>query len=113
MATVARAACRYRFTVKLSALLMPPVVVTVTLTTPFLAVAGTLHLICVSLQETYTVHVLVPNLTELAPRARAEARAADGHGRAAPAGGGLSLTMLGAGVARRRHPAARESPSCR
>ena len=35
----------YRFTVKLSALLVPPVVVTVTLTTPFLAVAGTLHLI--------------------------------------------------------------------
>ena len=42
----------YRFTVKLTALLVPAVVLTVTFTAPYLAAAGTLHLICVALQET-------------------------------------------------------------
>ena len=46
-----RAVLRYRFTVKLLALLTPPAVVTVTLTVPYLALAGTLHLICVAFQE--------------------------------------------------------------
>ena len=42
----------YRFTVKLFPLLVPAAVLTVTLTTPNLAAAGTLHLIWVALQET-------------------------------------------------------------
>lgn len=41
----------YRFTLKLNALPLPAVVVTTTDTTPNLAFVGTLHLICVSLQE--------------------------------------------------------------
>ena len=41
----------YRFTVKRRELLVPPPVVTVTVRAPYLAVAGTLHLICTSLQE--------------------------------------------------------------
>ena len=53
-AAVARArAYRFaRFTVKLRALLVPPAVVTATCTAPYLAFAGTLHLICVALHET-------------------------------------------------------------
>jgi len=48
-----RAVGRYRFTVKLLALLTPAVVVTVTLSAPCLAAVGTLHPIWVALQETY------------------------------------------------------------
>ena len=40
------------FTLKLMALLAPAVVVTLTLTVPNAAVVGTLHVICVALQET-------------------------------------------------------------
>ena len=58
----------YRFTVKFLALLVPAPVFTVTFTLPYLALAGTVHLICVALQETYLVTVLAPNLTELVPR---------------------------------------------
>ena len=65
MPAALRVAGRYRFTVKLMALLVPAAVVTVTCTAPYLAFAGTLHLICVALQETYVVQVLLPNLTEL------------------------------------------------
>ena len=57
----------YRLTVKLMALLLPAVVVTVTLTVPYLAFVGTLHLICLALHKTYVVHVLLPNFTELVP----------------------------------------------
>ena len=53
----------YRLTVKLLALLVPTVVVTSTVCLPNLAFAGTLHLILVSLQETYLVHFVVPNFT--------------------------------------------------
>jgi len=42
----------YRFTVRILALLLPAAVVTVTLTAPYLAFAGTANLTCVSLQET-------------------------------------------------------------
>ena len=55
------------FTLKLTALLAPAVVVTLTLSVPKAAVVGTLHLICVALQETYVVHVFPPNCTELVP----------------------------------------------
>src|SRR5450759_1104321 len=43
-------------------------VVTLTLTLPYLAFAGTLHLIRVLLQETYLAHFLTPNFTKLVPR---------------------------------------------
>src|SRR5450759_75933 len=43
-------------------------VVTVTLTLPNLAFAGTLHLIRVVLQETYLAHFVTPNFTKLVPR---------------------------------------------
>lgn len=42
---------RYRFTVNLLALLAPAAVTTVTLSMPNLALAGTLHLTRVALQE--------------------------------------------------------------
>ena len=54
---------------KLLALLTPPAVVTMTLTVPYLALAGTLHLMRVSLQERYVAHLVAPYFTELAPRA--------------------------------------------
>jgi len=53
----------YRFTVKLLALLLPAAVVTVTLSLPNLAFAGTLHLIFVSLQGLYVAHFVAPNFT--------------------------------------------------
>ena len=42
----------YRFTVKLFPPLVPAAVLTVTVTAPYLAAEGTLHLICVALQDT-------------------------------------------------------------
>ena len=51
-----RAGHPYFLTVKLMGLLVPAAVVTMTSTSPYLALAGTLHLICVSLQEMYLVH---------------------------------------------------------
>jgi len=42
----------YRFTVKFLALLLPAKVATVTLTLPYFAFVGTLHVICVGLHET-------------------------------------------------------------
>ena len=81
---------------KLTALLVPPAVVAATFTAPYLAFAGTLHLICVSLQETHLVHALAPNLTELVPcaapnplplRVTAEPRLPEA---------GLSFVILGA-----------------
>ncbi len=42
----------YRFTVKFLALLLPANVATVTLTLPYFAFVGTLHVICVGLHET-------------------------------------------------------------
>ena len=52
---------------ELKALLLPAAVVTVTLTAPSLAVAGTLHSICAAFQEAYLVHVLLPTRTKPAP----------------------------------------------
>ena len=57
----------YRFALKTIALLVPAEVATVTLAAPTDALAGTLHLICVSLQEMYFVHALLANFTELMP----------------------------------------------
>ena len=59
----------YRFTVNVLALLVPPAVVTVTLSLPNLAVAGTRHLIRVALQETYFPTFVEPSFTQLVPRA--------------------------------------------
>jgi len=53
--------------VEFKALLLPAAAVTVTLTAPSLAVAGTLHLICAAFQEAYLVQVLLPICTELVP----------------------------------------------
>lgn len=50
------------------ALLLPTAVVTVTLTVPYLAFAGTLHLMRVLLQERYLEHFLAPNFTKPQPR---------------------------------------------
>jgi hypothetical protein len=89
-------AVRYRFTVKLMALLMPAVVFTVTFTAPYLAFVGTLHTIRVVLQETYLVHALLPNFTE--PVRCAAPRFAPLIVTRAPRlpEAGLSLVMLGA-----------------
>ena len=60
----------YRFTVKLMALLVPTLSVTRTRRAPKAAVAGTRHRMRSAPQETYLVHLTLPNFTKLAPRAR-------------------------------------------
>ena len=57
---------RYRFTVNAFDLLAPAEVTTFTLTSPSRAFNGTLHLMRVLLQETYCVHFVAPNFTQLA-----------------------------------------------
>ena len=53
----------YRLTVNVLALLVPPAVLTVTLTLPNFALAGTRHLMRVLLHEKYFVTFVAPNLT--------------------------------------------------
>ena len=88
----------YRFTLKLKALLLPAVVVTVTFTAPYVAFAGTLHLICVSLQETYLVHVVLPNFTALVPCDAPKSVPLMVTRAPRLAEAGLSLVMLGSAV---------------
>src|SRR5450756_2712589 len=68
MQLVTRESGPYRLTLKLLALLVPTVVVTLTFSKPNLAFAGTLHLMRVLLQETYLEHFVTPNFTKLVPR---------------------------------------------
>ena len=49
-------------------LLVPAAVTTATSSLPNLALAGTLHLIRVGLQEMYLAHFTVPILTQFVPR---------------------------------------------
>ena len=88
----------YRFTLKLKALLLPAVVVTVTFTAPYVAFAGTLHLICVPLQETYLVHVVLPNFTALVPCDAPKSVPLMVTRAPRLAEAGLSLVMLGSAV---------------
>ena len=54
-------------TLKLRAWLVPAAVVTFTWRPPSWALAGTLHLMRVALQETYSAHFRAPNFTKPAP----------------------------------------------
>lgn len=67
-AATSRRGSPYRLAVKALALLVPPAVVTLTLSRPRVAFAGTLHLMRVLVQETYATHFAAPNLTKLVPR---------------------------------------------
>ncbi len=81
---------------KFLALLLPAAVVTVTFSEPYFAAAGTLHLICVALQETYFVPDLLPNCTEPVPRVAAKPVPLMVTSAPRFAAAGASLVMRGA-----------------
>jgi hypothetical protein len=62
-ALVGKRQANYRLTVNLLALLASAAVTTVTFTLPNFAVAGTLHLMRVAVQETYFLTLAAPNFT--------------------------------------------------
>ena len=112
-----RGACRdpycWGLTRKLRAALSPAAVVTATLTVPTLAVLGTLHLISESLQEMYSLHVLLPDFTVAAPCvAPHHLPMTLTRARRLPAAG-LTLLRMGAGAMTVNEPALGEIRSHR